>query len=144
MFFFWVENAVSLLVLCPSIENFLIQTNISASMGERKFARILVNGVQVDGLKWLVVIQVIWICQSWIFFKSCHLSCYISSWFSTWLLSWFVWIILGQQEMILGACAPRCANGCILAMRTCGKSMKKIPEIWKLVDGMMTSGRRLD
>ena len=53
-------------------------------------------------------------------------------------------ILLGQQEMTLVVCAPLCANGHILVMHKCRKSMKKIPEIWKLVDGMMTSGRRLD
>ena len=46
--------------------------------------------------------------------------------------------------MIILVCAPGCANGHILVVDICRKSMKKIPEIWKLVDGMMTSGSRLD
>lgn len=32
-------------------------------MGQRKFARILVNGFQVDGLERLVVIQVLYVVE---------------------------------------------------------------------------------
>ena len=49
---------------------------------------------------------------------------------------------LEQQEMILAVCAPQCANGHTLVMHICNRSMRKILEIWKLVDGMMTFGKR--
>lgn len=54
------------------------------------------------------------------------------------------YLFLGQQEMTPGVCVPQCANGHILVMHTCSGMRRKNPEIWKLVDGMMNFGKRLD